>query len=502
MNKRLRLILVFLISASSVARAAEEPGPAIVLDLESALRLAVSENLALRAGALSPAVANEQLRQARGQFDPELGMSYYRSQESNSQPLDPFGTRPPNAEVRSDDYQVGLSGQLPWGATYQTGLSSQNQRGSYNSFTDTYYTFLGVSITQPLLRNFGPQAAMAPVRLARAESEAAKWRYQGLVNDTLTGTAFAFFRLALARGSLGVAERSVALGEQLVRDNEKRQERGAMSTQDVLEARARAARRRESLFIGREAVSATENGLKRYLYADAMAVANRPIEPRLPASTPPTAEDLTRWAGMAFATRPDYQEARLGVDQRRIALGLEKSRFLPQVNLVARYGYNGTGPAFSDSLDRVREADSDSYSVGAVVSVPLPNRAASGRKRAAELELRRAELILADFEQEVRRQLADALAAITAGTQRVEATREARTLAERSLEAEEKRLRAGTSSTFLVLEQQENLSQAQLRELQAAADLGIALAEFHRLAGRTVAAFGLDPEVLVPPPAR
>lgn len=500
MNK---FLASFFLGITTAAAAAEPAAPVIVLDLETALRLAVADNLALRAGALEPAVALEELREARGLFDPVFGGSYQQSKRTNPEPVEAGAAPRTDLIVRSDDYEVGISGYLPTGATYQTGLSANNPRSfSSGGFSEDYYAFLGVTLTQPLLRNFGPRAALAQVRLARVNADGARWRYQQRVNDTLTGTAITFYRLALARGALDIAESSVARGEQLVRDNEMRESRGAMSTQDVLEARARAARRRESLFTGRQSVIAVENTLKRYLYSDLSTVSDRTIEPRVSPPLPPVPDELARWADAALSLRPDLQEARLSVEQRKITLRLQRSRHLPELNLVASYGYSGTGKTARESFDGVREADADTYSLSAEFSVPLSNRSASARRRAAEFELRRAELVLADFEQEVRRQLADALASIDAARQRVEATREARSLADRSLEAEEKRLKAGTSSTFLVLEQQENLSQAQLRELQAAADLAIAVAEFQRLAGRTVAAFGLDPELLSPPGLR
>ena len=50
------------------------------------------------------------------------------------QPLDPFGERPPASEVLTDDYEGALRGLLPTGATYRAGLSSRNQRGTFNNF--------------------------------------------------------------------------------------------------------------------------------------------------------------------------------------------------------------------------------------------------------------------------------------------------------------------------------------------------------------------------------
>lgn len=486
------ILMAALATAAALPARASERGETVLLDLDTALRMALSANLAVKQGALLPQVGAERVREEGGRFDPLLEVSRFNSSDANMQPLDPFGSRPPASEVRSDDYEAAVRGLLPTGATYRAGVSSRNLRGTFNDFADDYFTFLGVSVTQPLLRNFGAGSALAELRLARREREGAGWQYRQIVNDTITWTALSFYDLVRAREALRVSERSVALVEQLVRDNELRHQRGATSAQDVVEARARAEQRKDGMFAARLALIQAENQLKRLIYADFQEFEDRRIEPRPTAGDTPGEETLRAAMDGALEARPDYQQARVSVERRRIELGAARSRALPGLDLVASYGLNGNHPSFSDSFSQAREGDAESYSVGAIVSVPLPNRSAGARKRIATLELRRAELALEDFGQEVRRQLSDAYAAILISRERTQASRLARTLAAQSLEAEEKRLRAGTSTTFLVLEQQENLAGAELREASAVAGLASANAEFFRLSGHTLEGFGID----------
>lgn len=500
MNRILLLSVAACLAGSAVVAEDAAPvaaaGDVLRIDLASALRMAAESNLVLRGGGLAAAAAATRVREESGRFDPVFDLNYSHALDTNTQPLDPFGSRPPSSVIKSDDYEASLSGFLPNGAQYRAGLSAQNQRGTFNNFADNYYTFLGVSVIQPLLRESGPSAALTPLRLARAQRAAARWEFQRAVNDTLTRTIFAFHNLAFSQAALRVSERSVSLVEQLVRDNERRHERGAMSTQDVVEARARAARRRDSVYSARLSVVMAENDLKRLIFSDLAPMADRHLELQFPEIEPPASDQLRSFAAEALEQRPDYQQAVVAVEQRRLELGLQRNRVRPSLDLVASYGYNGSDASFGESFRQAREAKSDSYSVGAVVSVPLLNRSALARRRAAELDLRRAEVALDDLGQEVQRQLDDGLATIDIAGQRVSATQEARELAQQSLTAEEKRLRAGTSSTFLVLEQQEILAASELQEHRAIADLAIAIADFHRLCGRTLMAYGLDPEMV------
>jgi outer membrane protein TolC len=68
----------------------------------------------------------------------------------------------------------------------------------------------------------------------------------------------------------------------------------------------------------------------------------------------------------------------------------------------------------------------------------------------------------------------------------VEATRVARRLAEESLAAEESKLRAGVSTSFLVLQAQSQLAAARSAEIRARADYGTSLVELARVEGTTL----------------
>jgi outer membrane protein TolC len=75
---------------------------------------------------------------------------------------------------------------------------------------------------------------------------------------------------------------------------------------------------------------------------------------------------------------------------------------------------------------------------------------------------------------------------IVTARQRIASTSEARLLARESLEAGEDRLRAGTGTTFEVLELQERLATAEAAEVRARADYNKAVSEYHRQTGTTL----------------
>ena len=62
--------------------------------------------------------------------------------------------------------------------------------------------------------------------------------------------------------------------------------------------------------------------------------------------------------------------------------------------------------------------------------------------------------------------------------QRVQSTRASRQLAERRLEAEQRKFQAGTSTSFLVFQAQRDLSQARNNELRAILDYNQSVVDF------------------------
>lgn len=458
----------------------------IHLDLEQAVELALINNLTLQTERIGPQLSSQLLRGQQGAFDPVLEGRAGRSRTENPTLLDPFGPGDlEGTEVLSNDYEASLYGLLPWGASYRAGALTQNQRGDFNSYEDRYFSYLGVSLTQPLLRGLGAASSLAGVRLARTQDDIARLGFRQAVIDGITGTILAYNTLLFAKGTAGIAEDSHQRAMKLVNENEIRQRKGVMSEVDVLGARSRAARRETTLIRTRRAYLDAENELMRILFGSVDTKLGRKLDLEVPPQANLTEAEIDTLGASAYDRRPDFQQARLNLEQREISLAFERSQSLPQLDLVASYGLNGLDTNFGGSWGQVTDGDSDSYSVGAVVSIPLPNRTASARRQAASLRVQRSLLELKDLESRIAVQLYNASGHIETSREGVEVARKARDLADRNLKAEEKLLQNGASSTFLVLDQQERLSQAQLVELSALVSLNNAVASYERLAGQT-----------------
>jgi outer membrane protein len=283
-----------------------------------------------------------------------------------------------------------------------------------------------------------------------------------------------------------VARRSRDLAGQLLRDNMRRAEIGVMSPLDITTARAEVAAREEAVIVAEREVRDNENFLKQLVTNDiesllGIRVSIQPAPVPL-AFVPKVEEGLER----AFELRPDYRQALLDLERRKINIAFARNQALPQVDLTGSLRLLGVSDDVAHSFDRAFRRDRSDWAAGAVISIPIPNRQRIGDLTAILLERAQAVVNLKLLEQDIVVQVDNAAGQIVTTKQRIASTREASRLAAESLEAGEERLRAGTGTTFEVLELQKNLAEAEVAELRARADYHRAVADYESRTGTTI----------------
>jgi len=490
------LTALALFAAALPAHAAETHPTGEPLSLSRAIQLALAQNFSIKVEGYDAAIASARVTESLGKFDPVISGRY--SNDGNRNPLltfDPATGLRDTTSDETDTYDLGASGLLPWGMTYRLGASTTNARGTFNAYSDNFDSFAGVSGTQPLLRDFGFGPTLASIRIARTNRTISDWQFKQAVIDTVTRVTFAYHDLNFAYAYLRSATRSRDLAAGLLAENEKRFRVGSMSEYDVTSARARVASREEDVLSAERQVLNAENFLKQLISDDkSTALLDRRLAIEAPPPAPIVVVDPVADFRTALEKRPDYQQAKLAVHRSDLNTRLQRNQLLPRVDLVGSYGYNGLDPDRSASRRMVQDKDYRSYSWGVVVSVPLTFTTERGRYRAARLTQRQASTQVEQLEQAIVVQVGNAAGQIETAQKRIQADRRARELAQATLDAEEKRLRAGQSSTFFVAQQQELLSIAEVREAAAMADYHKALAEYDRQLGLTLEKLNISVE--------
>src|SRR4030095_10580395 len=124
--------------------------------------------------------------------------------------------------------------------------------------------------------------------------------------------------------------------------------------------------------------------------------------------------------------------------------------------------------------------------VGVQISLPLRNRTAEAQLGRSLVEGERLGTQREQLEQTIQVDVRNALQAVRSSEARLRAAVATREANEKQFTSEQRKLDAGQSTTFLVLERQTALTDARARELKAQTDLNKAIADLQRATGNAL----------------
>ncbi|MDD5350605.1 MAG: TolC family protein [Chthoniobacteraceae bacterium] len=446
--------------------------PVLRLTLRKAIQLAIENNLAIKVGAFDPDIADARITAELGTFDPSLNFSASHSSVTSS-----------GDEVQGGGASTWIGGTSIYGTEYNIGLTGTASRYS------RYTSGAQFGLTQPLLRGFGSDVNLAALRVARNNRQISEWEFKQGIIDVVTQTVFVYNELYSALRNYDAARHSRDLALELCKEEEARAEIGVKIELDVITAQAEAASREEAVILAKNNIENNERFLKQLVTSQTKTL----LETRVAIDPPPTAVigpmDVQAGLREALGNRPDYQEALVVLKNRHIGIVTARNDTLPRLDLIG--SLNLLGLDSHDIADSLRFFGGDtrnpqSWGIGALFSMPLGNRTAKGKLKAARLLDAQALVVLKQLEQTLIVDVANAAGEVETSRQRIDSTQEALRLAKESLSAGQKRHAAGSATTFEVLQLQRSMTEAQAALIRAEADYRKALSEYDRQTGVTL----------------
>ena len=457
-------------------------GQDIRLTIPDCITRALAKNLDISIQSIAPKIAATQTYSARGIFDPALGLQaqYGRGTYQLS------STSTASFDALTSNYQFGVSQLTPAGTQFSLAANSSSSQNNLGFLFAEYSSFAGLNVTQPLLRGFGTDITQAQIRIARRGEAAADAGFTGQVEQIISNVVSAYYELIYARDNLVSQQTSLDLAQNLLDDNKIRVRIGVMTPLDISQATSEVATRREGVLQARQSLSEQENTLKQLISDDFASMIGQKL---VPIDRP--AEDLTAkppLSSMAAAlkNRPDYRQAIEFAEQSKIQLVFSKNQVLPQLNVNASYGYGGLGTDLQNSLSRVTSTSYPQWYVGVNVQYPIGNHQAVGQREAAQLQKAQRLLELKKLEQNILVQVNNAANRVMTNQERVTVSRTATAYAKDALKAEQKKLSAGSTTTYTVLQMQRDVAQAETNELRAIADLHVSEVQLYLVEGLTL----------------
>jgi len=469
------------------------------LPLRTALAIGLKHNYDLRVVELDHARAEAGVMGAQGRFDVVAEFSGGMSKAKTPLASALFAGESLETEQ--------LSGELAFSKLFATGLQTrlalQGDRteglaGEQGLFSDqldpSYSAVLVLDVTQPLLKDMGPSANTADLKVAETRRRQAAFGYLGRAEQLAAEIEIAYLDAAQAGEELRYQTLARDLAAELLVGNERKFEAGLIPLTEVNEARSAMAGREESMLLAQQREELARDALRDLLaHGDAELPAGV-WQVTLPELEERPALELSEALAIGLERRPDLQQARLEAEARRIALVYAGNQRLPRLDLEASLGVNGlsgkdngAGSPYAgnwgDALDGALAEDGSRWYAGVRFRMPLQNRSARALYRAAEAEDRQALYQLQRAEVTAESAIRSALTACELGAKRLEVAQRYAALAGTTLEQENRRLQEGLSDTFRVLSFQNALVDARLRETAARIDYHKALAALHRAMG-------------------
>jgi outer membrane protein len=442
-----------------------------------------------------------------------------------------------NRTVRvNSSFSKGFPTGTGIGLTFNNSRQSTTSAGAFLNPSVSSSLFLTVS--QQLLNGFGLLPNTRFIRIARNSQRAANLQFTNQVIITVTQVQNLYWDLVFAREDVQVKQRSVELAEKLYQDNKRQVEIGTLAPIEVVRAEAEVARTRQDLIVAQTFLLQQQMLLKNAITKNPMDPLVQLVEiiPTDAITSPPPVEVLPLQDAVkeAWEKRPDVRQAEIDLENRGINVKATRNALLPTLSVFAQWGAQGlagdsrvSGTPFivpgsqvvdgsgnpvpnlfvprtitpvvgvnteglPSALEEVIHNRFPTYSAGFTLNLPIRNRSAQADAARALLEQRQAETRLRQLQNSVVVEVRNAQIALEQSRARVEAARKAHELAERTLDAEQKKYQLGASTIFFVIQAQRDLAQAQAQEIRAMADLLKARVEFDRALGRTLEVHNIE----------
>jgi outer membrane protein len=453
-------------------RAVEMPAEGMLdLSVEQAVLLTLRHNRDLRVQQYNPIIAGTFEQMERGRFDPELfGMIEY-NEEQTTETARSTGTQF-NVEGTDTGGIAGIRQQLPTGTDIEIGL--EQQRTVSNRAPEQQDARVGLSVTQSLLRGFGPAVNLAAVRQAELDARASLYELRGFTEALLADAETAYWNYVLAEQEIAIFEESLAIARQQRDEIQQRIEVGTMPSIEAAAARAEVARREQALINARSLLQERRLRLLRIM---GPGFANTP-ELRInavsdPAIVPQPVNDLEDRLQLALRSRVDLQEANLRLRQNRLETVFTRNGLLPRLDLFISLGKTGFADTFSDSFKALDQSTYD-FTAGVRLSHFLGNRAAEARDLAARTARQQGAEAVRNLEELIVLDVRLAVNEVERIRQQITATRITRELQEKTMHAEKERFDVGASTALLVAQAQRDHLVSLIAEVETVINYRIA----------------------------
>ena len=490
-KRSLYFFSLFLIPVS-VANA-NEP---LSLTLQETIETVLKNNISISVQSYNSKINEQFIFEKEADFDPTVDFEFTVGEETRQS-----ASTLADSKTRDLDYDwdFSVSQKFVTGGDYELTMDNNKNQSSSSrtSLNPIYSSDLALTVTQPLLKDFGIDLNKREIYIAKNDQKISDHQFTEKVIATIAETENIYWDLVFSIEDLKVKETSLQRARDLEKQVKAQVDVGTLAELEILQAKSNVASREERLLNAQNLIDDNGDNLKSIL--NFSFDSEEGLKEIIPADSPvfePGAENsLEEALKTALIHRPDLLAKKMELENRNIEAKYNENQTLPTLDLVGSLGLNGLSGdsstkngSYDSALSEAFSTDFRLWQFGINLSYPLGNRAAKSKLAIKRLEVAQLLLNIKDLEKTIVVEVREADRQIKTDIKRVQATRVARKLAEEKLNAEEKKFKVGLSTSFNVLEFQEDLAEEQSNEIKAVIDYNKSLNRLNQVMARTLEA--------------
>src|SRR5438309_2825792 len=521
----------------------------LTLSLNDAIRKALQNNNDIEVARDDVRFAEQQLRSLEGVYQPTFSITPQIIKNITPQQSS-LGGSGSSGKTTTTIFNLSPSITKTFekgGGTYSVSFANShtNTSNSFSLINPYYSSNLSLTTSQPLMRNRSIDSNRHLIRIQKKHLEQTDSDFRQRTIQIISQVQAVYWNLVFALRNQQNQLDSLNLARQNMRNIEAQIAAGAKAPLDRAQVQTDIATRETNLFVATQNVSVAENSLKQLMLRDPnMPEWTAQITPTDQPAFDLSPVDLNSSLDEAHKNRPELRRLNLQKDINGVDIQYFKNQTLPQMDIqsaLATTGLAGTSlglpagtqvPLISGSssasssafllaqiqdiqrrsgfpvaaVPNVAASGAPTYliggygqdlrnlfsfstrnvTVGVAISFPIHKQTAEANPAGARIQGEQLDASYRSEDQAIEMDVRNAGQAVDTAQKRVIASRLARESAEQQLTGEQKLYEVGRSTTFLLLQRQNELTAARTNELQSQTDYNKALADLQRATGSTL----------------
>ncbi len=517
------------------------------LSLKEAITMALENNKDIEVSRQNVRIAEFDLRSANGFYDPKFtGQTYYeRATVPNVSVFSSVNSFTTSSIVGN----AGFQGYLKKYGTIFSATANNQQVSSGNPLSvlsPQYNSSLIFSVTQPLFRGRRFDQPRRIVEIAKRNLSLTDTQFRQRSIDTITNVQRAYWDLTYSLRNLQVQRDSVRDAKDQLTHNQRLVEEGQLAPIDIVAAETQVANFEQNVYAALDDVNRAENTLKNLIAENQTApIWNASIVPTDSVDLDAPNTTLTEALDLALKNRPEIEINNVQKDINELDRRYYKDQAKPQIDLIASYTTSGiagtanpnaisifsnnstattlnqiiplvnannptqppislinipppqtvssnlTGSNFSSFTD-IFANRYPTFRAGVQFNLPLHNEIAKAGLGKALVQGEQLQTQREQIAQNIQVDVRNALQSVRTAEARLRTAAILRENSRKQYESEQRKLDAGQSNIYMVLDRQTALTTAKSAELRAQTELNKAIADLQKATGNSLKANNVE----------